>query len=91
MNDRRDDQLWKLAKRRAAFQRSLAAYFIINAFLWAIWWFASNHDRGGFPWPVWPMLGWGIGLAFQYLNAYGGSKEDLEQKEYDKLKNKNNP
>ena len=91
MNEQRDNQLWKLAKRRAVFQRSLAAYFIINGFLWAIWWFTSDHNEGGFPWPLWPMLGWGIGLAFQYLNAYGGSKEDLEQKEYDKLKNKPTP
>jgi hypothetical protein len=41
------------------------------------------------PWPVWSMLGWGIGLLFQYLNAYGGGKKDLEEKEYEKLKNKN--
>lgn len=40
------------------------------------------------PWPVWSMLGWGIGLLFQYLNAYGGAKQDLVEKEYKKLKNK---
>ena len=32
--------------------------------------------------------GLGIGLIFQYLNAYGGSKDDLAEKEYQKLKNK---
>lgn len=32
------------------------------------------------------MLGWGMGLIFQYLDAYGGSKKDLVEKEYDKLK-----
>ena len=37
---------------------------------------------------VWPMIGWGIGLAFQYLDAYGGNKTDLVQKEYERLKNK---
>lgn len=91
MNEQRDEQLWKLAKKRAGFQRSLATFFIVNAFFWAIWWFSSDHEDGGVPWPVWAMLGWGIGLAYQYLNAYGGSKEDLEKKEYEKLKNKNNP
>ena len=89
MEEQRDERLWRMAKKRAAFQRSLVSYFIINAFLWAIWWFTAG--RRGFgrhsPWPVWVMLAWGVGLVFQYLDAYGGSKTDLVEKEYDKLKN----
>lgn len=90
MEEQRDEQLWQKARKRAAFQRSLASYFVVNAFLWFIWWFTSG-SRGmnrEMPWPVWSMLGWGIGLLFQYLNAYGGAKKDLVQKEYEKLKNK---
>jgi len=91
MAEERDEKLWQMAKKRALFQRSLASYFIVNAFLWFIWWFTAgrrgfNHNT---PWPIWVMLGWGIGLIFQYLNAYGGSKTDLIDKEYEKLKNKN--
>jgi 2TM domain len=92
MEEQRDDKLWQTAKRRAGFQRSLASYFIINAFLWAIWWFTSGREGNtrGMPWPCWVMIGWGIGLLFQYMNAYGGAKKDLVEKEYEKLKNKNN-
>lgn len=91
MEEQRDEKLWALAKKRASFQRSLASYFIINAFLWCIWWFTTGRYgyNGGMPWPAWAMLGWGIGLFFQYLNAYGGGKNDLVEKEYQKLKNKN--
>jgi hypothetical protein len=32
------------------------------------------------------MLGWGVGIAFQYFDAYQGSKQELEQQEYEKLK-----
>lgn len=83
----RDERLWKLAKRRADFQYSLVSYFVVNAFLWIIWWFTSgrygyNHAR---PWPIWLMIGWGIGLVFQYLGAYGGGKQNLVDKEYEKL------
>lgn len=90
MEEPRDEKLWALAKKRADFQRSLASYFIVNAFLWLIWWFSSGRHGTGtrIPWPVWPMLGWGIGIFFQYLNAYGGSRTDLVEKEYEKLKNK---
>ena len=91
MDEQRDDKLWQIAKKRAGFQRNLASYFIVVGFLWAIWWFTAGR-RGintGIPWPVWVMIGGGIGLLFQYLNAYGGSKKDLVEKEYEKLKNKN--
>ncbi len=90
MEQQRDEQLWEKAKKRANFQRSLVAYFIVNTFLWLIWWFTLGQ-RGynqEVPWPVWSMLGWGIGLFFQYLNAYGGGRQDLIEKEYEKLKNK---
>jgi hypothetical protein len=90
MEEQRDEKLWRMAKKRADFQRSLVSYFVVNGFLWFIWWFsAGRKGAGGFmPWPIWPMIGWGIGLIFQYLNAYGGSKTDLVEKEYEKLKNK---
>lgn len=90
MEQQRDEQLWQQAKKRAGFQRSLASYFVVNTFLWLIWWFTAgkNGDNRDLPWPIWPMLGWGMGLLFQYLNAYGGSKNDLVEKEYEKLKNK---
>jgi hypothetical protein len=91
MEEQRDEKLWQMAKKRASFQRSLATYFIINGFLWALWWFTAGQ-RGinrDIPWPIWSTLGWGIGIIFQYMNAYGGNRKELIEKEYDKLKNKN--
>ena len=92
MEEQRDENLWRLAKKRADFQRSLVSYFIVNAFLWFIWWFTTGRWGGNtdMPWPTWVMIGWGIGLVYQYLNAYGGSKKDLVDKEYEKMKNKKN-
>ena len=91
MEEQRDEKLWQVAKKRANFQRSLASYFIINAFLWAVWWFTDGRKEitHGVPWPAWVMIGWGIGLLFQYMSAYGGSRKDLIDKEYEKLKNQN--
>ena len=97
METNRDEELWRLAKKRARFQRSLVAYFVINAFFWLIWWFTTDVNNrslsGHTPWPIWVMLGWGIGLVFQYFGAYGGSRENLTSKEYEKLKREreNNP
>ncbi|HYF32148.1 MAG TPA: 2TM domain-containing protein [Chitinophagaceae bacterium] len=84
----RDEQLWKIARKRANFKRSLLMYIVINLFLWVIWWFSSGRDEGwnGFPWPIWVMLGWGIGIVMQYFDAYGRNREDMTEREYKKLK-----
>jgi hypothetical protein len=34
-------------------------YLAVIALLWLIWLVSG----AGYPWPVWPMLGWGIGVA----------------------------
>ncbi|CAN5299718.1 hypothetical protein BH11BAC6_BH11BAC6_02590 [soil metagenome] len=87
-SEERDENLWRIAKKRAAFRRHLYTYMIIIGFLWGVWWFTKGQYTGfyGFPWPLWAMLGWGIGLAFNYFDAYHGSKDDMAQEEYEKLK-----
>lgn len=90
MENNRDEQLWLLAKKRAQFKRHLAVYVVVNVFLWGVWWFtAGQYGRrtGPVPWPAWAMLGWGLGLAFQYFEAYGdGDLKSSTQREYEKLK-----
>lgn len=83
-----NEKYWKIARKRAAFKKSLFSYIIINAFLWAIWWMTVGRTTGlkGYPWPVWVMLGWGVGLGYQYFEAYNGNKEDLVEQEYERLK-----
>jgi hypothetical protein len=86
----KDPQLWELAQKRASFKSHLTTYFVMNAFFWVIWYLnGRNYGSGGWPWPVWPMLGWGIGLVFHYIGTYITPKENLAEKEYEKLKNKN--
>ncbi|MBA4197992.1 MAG: hypothetical protein C0459_10595 [Chitinophaga sp.] len=88
METEKDERLWRIARKRAAFKKSLYSYIIVNAFLWGIWWFSDGQYHGyySYPWPVWVMLGWGLGLAFQYFKAYNGDKEDLANQEYERLK-----
>ena len=82
----KDEMLWKLAKRRAGFKWSFLMYVLVNAMLVAIWYLTSGTDS--YFWPVWSMLGWGLGIAIQYFEAYHGSKIFSVQNEYEKLKNK---
>jgi hypothetical protein len=86
INEPKDETLWQIAKERVGFKWSLASYIIVNSFLVGIWFLSSNHYT--YFWPIWPMLGWGIGIAFQYARAYHGNSINSVENEYQKLKNK---
>ncbi|MBA3970820.1 MAG: 2TM domain-containing protein [Bacteroidetes bacterium] len=90
--ENRDEHLWRIAKKRAGFKKQLASYLIINGFLWVMWFLTQGKygdiDDGGFPWPIWCSLGWGIGLAFSYYGAYHDNRESDTMKEYQKLKDR---
>ena len=92
----KDPVLWEIAQKRASFKKHVLSYLIVNGFLWAIWFLSSSHYdtvnienlwHGNFPWPIWPTLGWGIGLAFHYSDAYLFPKANSVEREYEKLKN----
>ena len=92
----KDPALWEIKKKRAGFKSNLISYLIVNAFLWAIWYFSSSQSqdfgfeeisRGIFPWPLWVTLGWGVGLAFHFAGAYIFPKANSVESEYEKLKN----
>jgi hypothetical protein len=83
----RDPKLWEIARKRASFKKNLITYLIVNAFLWALWYFTQGRKHyDGWPWPIWPMLGWGIGLLFHFFGAYVYPSENSTEKEYDRLK-----
>jgi adenylate cyclase len=52
------------AKR--GFERHATAYVAVNLLLIAIW---ALTDRGYF-WPIWPILGWGVGLGANYWAVF---------------------
>jgi len=77
-----DTELRQLAHKRVEFRSHLIVYIVINASLWIIWYATGAH----YPWPVWPLVGWGIGLFFHYVFDYRSSRLFSEQEEYEKLK-----
>lgn len=60
------DQAIERLKKKAEFRAHLVAYVTINAALVVIWALTSR----AFFWPVFPMLGWGIGLFFHAWDTY---------------------
>jgi Domain of unknown function (DUF1707)/2TM domain len=63
------------AGAKAAFRRHLFTYAWVNGLLVVIW---ALTNFGGYFWPVWPMLGWGIGLASHAFSVYGPRADEDE-------------
>ena len=84
-----NDKLRKEAKARAemkfSFYINIVLYIIINSMLIFIWY--SNGM--GFPWIIFPLIGWGIGVVAHYLSAFVFYGRDflsgMTEKEYEKL------
>ena len=93
MESQHDPYLLKQAKARVGFRMHLRSYLIINSGLWLIWALTTfaigrSTDYVPFPWPLFPMIGWGIGLASHYFSVYhGGNQQAMIEQEYQKLAN----
>ena len=64
-NDRREAAIKRLEARRA-FQLHATLYVAVNLLLIVIW----AMTGAGYFWPVWPILGWGIGIAIHYWTVF---------------------
>ena len=79
---RRDRALRRLKKKRE-FATHVAVYAVVNIFLIILW--ATADDRGFF-WPMYPLLGWGIGIVLHGWDAYRGEPtEEQIRKEMDRM------
>jgi hypothetical protein len=73
-----EEALRRLGKRRD-FRSHLVAYVLVNSLLWLIWGVVYAAGGPWFPWPVFPLFGWGIGLTFHAWDTYGRKPFSTEQ------------
>jgi hypothetical protein len=75
-----EDALETLARQRVRARRGLAIHFIVyvavNTGLFVLWATTGAHHA----WFVWPMLGWGIGLAAHAAAVWLGPFSEIEQR-----------
>jgi hypothetical protein len=65
------DLAFRRLKKRQDFRAHVVVYIVVNAFLWALWAILSLTNGWTFPWPIFPTLGWGIGVALNAWDVYG--------------------
>ena len=61
--------------RRAGFYQHLASYISINLFMIGIWWMTGAK----YPWFIWVILGWGIGIALNAISAWSTTGDEFER------------
>ena len=74
-------------RKKAEFRSHLTSYVLVNAALVVIW--ALTGGPGTYFWPIWPILGWGVGIGFHAWETYGQRKEiseDQIRREMDRLR-----
>lgn len=80
--DLRKEAVARLRAKRE-FTAHLLAYAMVNALLVAIWAFTG----AGFFWPIFPLTGWGIGIAFHAWDTFGRPPtEERIRREMDRLR-----
>ena len=84
-----DLELRRLAERRAdvklGFRTHLFAYLLVNAGLVVI----NLVTSPGYFWAIWPIIGWGLGLAAHFVAVYhfgGDVRERAVEAELRRLK-----
>ena len=63
------DRAMKRLKKRRDLRGHLLVYALVNAFLVVIW---AMTTPDSFFWPVFPMVGWGIGVVMNAWDVYVG-------------------
>jgi hypothetical protein len=84
------DEIERLAHKRARAKLGwyihATLYVLVNLFIFAI----SRYGFGHRPWSVFPLIGWGVGLALHgisvfVLGANGGLRDRMVQRERERL------
>lgn len=86
-----NQDLHRIARRRAGAKLGLAihatAFVVVNAFLALV----QMRTTPGLNWNLWPLAGWGIGLAIHavvVLATASGLRERMEADELKKLESR---
>lgn len=73
-----DERQWAInrIKAKRGFWGHLAIYVMVNTLLVSIWAMTSSDSF----WPIWPMLGWGIGVVAHGASAFAGPSTISEER-----------
>jgi len=81
MDETRRRRARMIAEARYGFRWHVIVYIVVNLGLVAIWYYSG----AGFPWPIFPILFWGLGLFAHYMGAYHSPGTGWVDRETEKI------
>lgn len=85
MNTVIEQQIIEKAKRRLGFKVHFIIFLLLLPVNWIIWLLTDTT----YIWPVWPTLGWGLGVLFHWLGVFHADKFLSLDKEVNRLMKRN--
>ncbi|OGB15579.1 MAG: hypothetical protein A2W72_24905 [Burkholderiales bacterium RIFCSPLOWO2_12_67_14] len=94
------DEIELLARRRAGAKLGwyihATVYLLVNLCWFMLWQFGPEFGLGARRWSIFPVLGWGLGLALHGVSVFvlgngSGLRERLVQKERERLQRGRGP
>lgn len=81
----------KIVEAKRGFRQHLVIYAVVNMLIFFIWLATALVSGAWFPWFIFPLGGWGIGIVMHAYDVYGGGhfetrREELVRKEMEKMK-----
>lgn len=87
-----DEEITRVAKARIGFRVHAIVYLCVNLFLVGLWFvtmsLAGQPKTAASFWPIWPELGWGLGLLIHGFLTYFGGSAEWQHREEAKLRAK---
>ena len=77
VTDEQRQQAIRRIRAKRGFWVHASIYLAVIAFLFLIW---ATTSSSTYPWPIWPMLGWGIGVIAHGASVYIGRSEITEER-----------
>jgi len=68
-------------KAKADFRSILLTWVLLSILFLAIWFFTGGPNN--YFWPIWPILGIGIGVFFTGIRAYGSGHGPITESDVD--------
>ena len=70
-------------KKKREFRAHVLAYVLVNSMLIVIW----AMTGAGFFWPIFPLMGWGVGVFFNAWDVYSrGPSEERIRREIQRMR-----
>lgn len=78
----------RIARGKLGFRIHLTAYLVGCCFFATAWFVTSGYNLSVFPWFMFPVAGWGVGVAVHFMAVYsrGSYFMSLAEKEYRRMK-----